>query len=272
VVTKTTSDSFSEDPAVMPVAGPLVVDLEGYEGPLDVLLALARTQKVDLTRLSILQLAEQYLAFIAAARRIRLELAADYLVMAAWLVYLKSRLLLPDESEDEEPTGAEMAARLAFQLRRLEAMREAGANILSRDRLGREIFARGTPENIRIIRNSVFDLSLYELLKGYAASKVRGHAKPLTIEDRVIFSIEDAVARLTRLLGLMPSWQALESYLPESLRSEFERRSALAATFSASLELARTGMLRLRQGEAFGPIYIRAGEGRTRPAREGAAS
>ncbi len=255
--TDISSDGFKED---VPVESrpdvPMVVDLEGYEGPLDVLLALARTQKVDITRISILQLAEQYLTFIAEARRIQLEVAADYLVMAAWLAYLKSRLLLPDENEDEEPTGAEMAARLAFQLRRLEAMRAVGAKIMARDRLGRDVFARGEPENIRVIRNSVFDLSLYDLLQGYATTKMRGHHKPFIITQQVIYTIEDALERFERLLGSKPSWEALDAFLPSSVRSGIDQRSALAATFSASLELARAGRLKIRQGEPFGPIYI----------------
>jgi segregation and condensation protein A len=236
---------------------PLVVDLEGYEGPLDVLLVLARGQKVDLAGISILQLAEQYLAFIEQIRGIKLEVAADYLVMAAWLAYLKSRLLLPpEENGDDELSGPEMAARLAFQLQRLQAMRDVSAKLMARDRLGRDVFKRGAPEGIRVIRKSVYQVSLFEMLKGYGDFKLRGKAQPLTMRTSVIFTIEEAVRRLERVLGKMPTWQRLENFLPAALRSPAERRSAVAATFAASLELVKRGEMRLRQGEAFGPIYM----------------
>lgn len=238
-------------------AQPLVVDLEGYEGPLDVLLVLARGQKVDLARISILQLAEQYLSFIEQIRGIKLEVAADYLVMAAWLAYLKSRLLLPpEENGDDELSGPEMAARLAFQLQRLQAMRDVSAKLMARDRLGRDVFKRGAPEGIRVIRKSVYQVSLFEMLKGYGDFKLRGKAQPLTMRTAVIFTIEEAVRRLERVLGKMPTWQRLENFLPDALRSPAERRSAVAATFAASLELVKRGEMRLRQGEAFGPIYM----------------
>ena len=252
---------FSEQETTGALAQPLVVDLEGYEGPLDVLLALARTQKVDLTKISILQLAEQYLAFIAEARKIRLELAADYLVMAAWLAYLKSKLLLPDEEEDEEPSGPEMAARLAFQLRRLEAMRAMAGKLMDRNRLGRDVFPRGAPEGIQVVRNSVYELSLYELLSAYGGSRTRAILKPLTIERRVIYTIEEALKRLEAMLGKLPSWQTLEAFLPMGAFSRADRKSALAATFTASLELVRRGDLKIRQGEPFGPIYIMGANG-----------
>ena len=255
-----TSDSFdsgfSEQETPDVIGQPLVVDLEGYEGPLDVLLALARTQKVDLTKISILQLAEQYLVFVNEARKIRLELAADYLVMAAWLAYLKSKLLLPDEDEDEEPSGPELAARLAFQLRRLQAMRAMSGKIMGRNRLGRDVFARGAPEGIRVISNSVYELSLYELLSAYGGSRTRVISKPLTIERRVIFTIEEALKRLEGMLGKLPSWQTLEAFLPMDAFSAADRKSALAATFTAALELVRRGDMKIRQGEPFGPLYI----------------
>ncbi|NQV81063.1 MAG: segregation/condensation protein A [Alphaproteobacteria bacterium] len=236
---------------------PLVVDLDGYEGPLDVLLVLARGQKVDLARISILQLAEQYLAFIEQIRGIKLEVAADYLVMAAWLAYLKSRLLLPpEENGDEELSGPEMAARLAFQLQRLQAMRDVSAKLMARDRLGRDVFSRGAPEGIRVIRKSVYQVSLFELLKAYGDFKLRGKSNPLTMRTSVIHSIEEAVRRLERVLGKMPNWTRLESFLPQSLSSPAERRSAVASTFAATLELVKRGDLRLRQGEAFGPLYL----------------
>jgi segregation and condensation protein A len=246
----------------------LVVDLDGYEGPLDVLLVLARNQKVDLARISILALAEQYLAFIQEMRKIKLEIAADYLVMAAWLAYLKSRLLLPPEENGEEPSGPEMAARLAFQLQRLQAMRDASTKLMARDRLGKDVFARGAPEGIRVIRNSVYQVSLFELLKAYGDFKTRGKAQTYVARTAVIHTIEDAVRRLERMLGKIPSWQRLESFLPKTLRSPVERRSAVAATFAATLELVKRGEMRLRQGEAFGPIYLMSGQ----RAQEGAGS
>ena len=241
-----------------PGSSPLIVDLDGYEGPLDVLLALARDQKVDLKKISILALAEQYLIFINEARRLRLELAADYLVMAAWLAYLKSRLLIPDTGDDDEPSGEEMAARLAFQLRRLEAMRDVSARLMSRERMGYEVFTRGKPEGIRVIRNSVYDVSLYELLKAYADQTVRkGIAEPLRLRRDFITSVEDALHRLEEVLGRMPDWTVLQSFLPANLVGSLETRSATASTFAASLELAKQGRLKLRQGQAFGPIYLR---------------
>jgi segregation and condensation protein A len=255
------SDAFDkgldEVAALAEEAQPLVVDLDGYEGPLDVLLVLARGQKVDVAKISILQLAEQYLAFIDQIRSIKLEVAADYLVMAAWLAYLKSRLLLPpEENGDDELSGPEMAARLAFQLQRLQAMRDVSAKLMARDRLGRDVFKRGAPEGIRVIRKSVYQVSLFEMLKAYGDFKLRGKAQPLTMRTAVIHTIEEAVRRLERVLGKMPTWQRLESFLPDSLRSPAERRSAVAATFAASLELVKRGEMRLRQGEAFGPIYM----------------
>ena len=241
-----------------PSSRPLIVDLDGYEGPLDVLLALARDQKVDLKRISILALAEQYLVFINEARRLRLELAADYLVMAAWLAYLKSRLLIPESHDDDEPSGEEMAARLAFQLRRLEAMRDVSARLMSRERMGYEVFTRGRPEGIRVIRDSVYDLSLYELLKAYADQTVRkGIDQPLRLRRDFITSVEDAINRLEEILGRMPDWTILQTFLPANLMSPLATRSATASTFAASLELAKQGRLKLRQGQAFGPIYLR---------------
>jgi segregation and condensation protein A len=234
----------------------LVVDLEGFEGPLDVLLTLAREQKVDLTRLSILELANQYLAFIARARTLRLEIAADYLVMAAWLAYLKSRLLLPQPSE-EEPTAEQMAAALAFQLQRLEAMRQAGVRLMSRPRLGIDIFARGAPEGLRTVRARVFEVTLYDLLTAYGTQHRRQTGGTLHILPSEIYSMDDALQRLTRLLGGAPEWQSLVSFLPGDLKGGLVARSALAATFAASLELARSGRVRLRQNSPFGPIYVR---------------
>ncbi|WP_207478539.1 segregation and condensation protein A [Arenibaculum pallidiluteum] len=250
---------FEEDPprdAPAAEDGALVLSLDGYEGPIDLLLALARDQKVDLTRLSILQLADQYLAFVAAARRVRLELAADYLVMAAWLAYLKSRLLLP-EPESQEPSGEEMAEALAFQLRRLEAMQQAGARLLARPQLGRDVHPRGAPEGIRVVATSVYDLSLYDLLKAYADHKRRqefGTWRPPPLQ---LFSLEEALERLSGLLGRMPDWSTLASFMPAGITDGLTGRSALASTFLASLQLAKEGALELRQDGAFAPIYLR---------------
>ena len=240
----------------------LVVELGSYEGPLDVLLALARDQKVDLTKISILRLAEQYLAFITAAHDLRLEIAADYLVMAAWLAYLKSRLLLPPPvDETGEPTGAEMAAALAFQLRRLEAMRNAGATLLERRQLGHDMFRRGEPESFPALRSSVYEVSLFELLKAYTVQQRRTAGQTYSIGDPVtLFSIEDALQRLSERLGAMPDWTTLSDFLPTGLTDPLSRRSATAATFGASLEMAKSGRLQLRQDAAFGPIYLRKKE------------
>ena len=250
-------DSSFEDEARPAAAEALVVDLDGYEGPLDALLSLAREQKVDLAQISILQLAEQYLAFIENARHLRLEIAADYLVMAAWLAYLKSRLLLPESEGEEEPSGEEMAARLAFQLRRLEAMREAAERLMARDRLGRDVFRRGAPEGVRLIRSPVYEVSLYELLRAYADHRTRDEAERLAIEPKAPFTVEDAIVRLTRLLGRMPEWETLERFLPEGIIDDHHRRSALASTLAASLELAREGAVSMRQAAPFGPIHLR---------------
>jgi segregation and condensation protein A len=235
----------------------LILDLDGYEGPLDVLLALARSQKVDLARISILALAEQYLAFVARARRVRLELAAEYLVMAAWLAYLKSRLLLPDEEvEADELSGTEMAEALALRLRRLEAMRDAAVALMDRPLLGRDVFLGGAPEGLSVHRQSVYQGKLYELLSAYAAHRTRRDKHRLLIEASSYYSMEDAYRRLGRMLGGAPDWESLSRFLPHDEGSA-PVRSALASTLAASLELAREGRLQLRQLEPFGPIYIR---------------
>ena len=236
---------------------PLVVDLDGYEGPLDVLLALARSQKVDVTRLSILCLADQYLAFIAEARRLSLDVAGDYLVMAAWLAYLKSRLLLPDEAADEESSGGELAAHLGWRLKRLEAMREAATRLMRRDRLGRDVFRRGAPEGIRSVRRAEWDASLFELLSAYAGLKRGEPPPPLRFDRPETFSLEAALARLTSSLGVAGGWERLESFLPPGLVGGLSMRSAVASTLAAGLELSRDGKLSLRQERPFGPIYVR---------------
>lgn len=236
---------------------PLIVDLEGFEGPLDLLLTLARSQKVDLSKLSILALVEQYLAYIQEAHRLKLEVAADYLVMAAWLAYLKSRLMLPKEQDEEEPSAEELALRLQMRLQRLEAMRDVGARLLARDRLGRDVLPRGTPEAVRLDRRPVYDLSLYELLKAYAGVRGRVTAAPLSIARRPVYSLEQALERLSRLLGTAVSWTDLSAFVPK-LDAQLSR-SATASLFAASLELARQGRLDLRQLETFGPLYLRKG-------------
>ncbi len=249
---------FEEEPRQLPLGEQLVVELGDYEGPLDALLELARLQKVDLVHISILALAEQYLAFIQRAHELRLEIAADYLVMAAWLAYLKSRLLLPQQTSDEEPSGTEMAAALRFQLQRLEAMRAAGARLMARPQLGSERFARGEPEPPEVIRRRVFTLTLFELLKAYGTIRARDTAGPLRILPSDLYAMEDALIRLGEMLGRMPDWQRLMSFLPVNLRDPLTLRSAVAATFAASLELTRAGKALIRQDRPFGPIFMRA--------------
>lgn len=245
-----------------PRQGDLFLDLGAYEGPIDVLLNLAREQKVDLTKISILKLADQYLAFIAEARRLRLEIAADYLVMAAWLAYLKSRLLLPEPPADDEPTGEEMAAALTFQLQRLEAMQQAGVRLMARPQLGRDVFRRGAPEGLPVVSRIVWEVTLYDLLKAYGEQRSRAGAQVLEIRAAELYSMDDALERLAKLVGRLPDWQTLSAFLPENLRSGLHHRSALASTFAASLELARAGRLQLRQDVAFGPIWVRSPEER----------
>ncbi len=237
--------------------GAFVVDLDGYEGPIDVLLMLAREHKLDLTRISILALADQYLAFVAEARRTNLELAADYLVMAAWLAYLKSRLLLPDLGEEDEPTGEEMAAALAFQLQRLEAMQDAGQKLMARNRLGQDFFPRGAPETFRALINPILEVTLFDLLKAYGDQRRRIEGSTLHIESFEIHTVEDALRRLKSLIGSTPDWESLWQFLPEGVLEGLVQRSAIASTFAASLELAREGKIKLRQSGPFGPIYLK---------------
>lgn len=241
-----------------------VLRLEAYEGPIHLLLDQAREQKVDLAQISILALADQYLAFVERARRLRLDLAADYLVMAAWLAYLKSRLLLPaKESEEDEPTGEEMAAALAFQLRRLEAVRQAGEGLMARPQLGLEVFPRGAPDPELVVRSNVYDLSLYQLLKVYADHKRRQQrgAGGLHIQASRLYSIDQALHRLRELLGRMPGWTTLSAFLPPGLGDPLVVRSALASHFVAALEMTKEGKTDLRQDGPFEPIYLRRREG-----------
>lgn len=256
----TVAEDFAEAPRPPPPTE-LVLDLGAYEGPIDVLLALAREQKVDLTKISILRLADQYLAFIAAAHRLRLEIAADYLVMAAWLAFLKSRLLLPEPQPDDEPSGADMAAALAFQLQRLEAMQQAGIRLMARPLLGRDTWGRGAPEGLRLVSRIVWDVTLYDLLKAYGEHKSRGDGAVLEIRAAELYSMDEALERLSALVGRLPDWQTLLSFLPEGLRGGLVERSAVASTFAASLELVRSGRLQLRQDVAFGPIWVKSPAG-----------
>ena len=244
--------------AVEVKADSLSVSVDGFEGPLDLLLMLARTQKVDLRKISVLQLAEQYLAFVTEAKQLRLELAADYLVMAAWLAYLKSRLLLPPPHDDGEPSGDELAAHLAFQLERLEAMRRVAAQLMGRDQLNRDFFVRGMSESVSVKRRTEWTASLSDLLRGYARVKTRDEYRPLSIDRSAIFSMNQALERLKKLLGGAMEWGQLTSFLPEGWALEpAKRRSAIASTFAASLELAKMGQVEIRQEKTFAPIYLR---------------
>ena len=236
----------------------LILDLDGFEGPLDVLLALAREQKVDLVHISILALANQYLDYIARAHSMCLEIAADYLVMAAWLAYLKSRLLLPRQDDEEEPTGPELAAALAFHLQRYNAMKESGVRLMDRPQKGRDFFPRGAPEGLRNIRRSVIEVSLFELLTAYGNQQRRAADPTLHIAPIMVYSMDDVLQRLVGMLGKSRGWGSLMNYLPEALGGELMMRSAVAATFAAGLELAKQGKAQLRQKDSFGPLYLRA--------------
>lgn len=250
---------FDEDKLPeMPSVSPFVVDVEGYEGPIDVLLSLARDQKVDLIHISIVELADQYLKFVHEASSRNLELAADYLVMAAWLAYLKSRLLLPDLSSEDEPSGEELAAALQFQLARLEAMQKAGSELMARARLGEDFYSRGAPERFKTTQRSVFEATLTDLIQAYATQKSKsGRGKALRIETSwELLSIEDALARLRRLVGHAPDWRTLTSFLPGDIHSPLTKRSALATTFGAVLQLAKEGRVKLRQDGTYGEIYF----------------
>lgn len=256
---ETSPPDFQEDEPRSSEGVQLVLDLDGYEGPLDLLLDLARDQKVDLARISMLALAQQYLDYIESARQIRLEVAADYLVMAAWLAYLKSRLLIPDPEGDDEPSASEMAARLNWQLRRLQAMREASAKLMARQREGQDFHLRGAPEGIRVHRSSAWECELYDLLKAYGAHReAQGENEPLKIRRDKIVSVEQALERMRRLLGALPEWSSLQAFLPPTPPNPFTRRSATASTLLAALELAKQGDIELKQGRTFGPIYVRS--------------
>lgn len=237
----------------------LLLNLDGYAGPIDVLLELARDQKVDLKHIRILDLADQYMEFVQEARALRLELAADYLVMAAWLAYLKSRLLLPETGSEEEPSGAEMAAALKFQMQRLQAMRDAGEKLKALPQLDHDVFRRGTPERVKTRVITTYEATLFDLLKAYGRNRAQSGPKNLHIRPTELYSVDKAIARLSGLLGTMPSWRSLSSFMPpELLGDPLMRRSALASTFAATLEMCKAGKLRIRQDGTFGTIYLRS--------------
>ncbi len=237
-------------------ADTLTLELGSWEGPLDLLLALARSQKVDLREISILALVDQYINFINQARALKLEIAADYLVMAAWLAYLKSCLLLPREPH-VEPSPEELALRLQLRLERLNAMREAGARLMGRDRLGRDVFARGAPEGLRTIRKAKWDARIFDLIQAYGHVRARTEPPMHIVSRRRVLTLDEAIARVAKLIGTVIEWTVIERFLPETDDPEY-RRSALASSFVATLELARQGRVSLRQEEAFSPLYVRA--------------
>jgi segregation and condensation protein A len=230
----------------------LTLDLGAWEGPLDLLLALARQQKVDLREISVLALARQYLAFVEQAQALRLELAADYLVMAAWLAYLKSALLLPREPE-ADPDPEELALRLQL---RLGAMREAGARLMARDRIDRDVFLRAAPEGLRAVRMPKWHATLYDLIAAYGRVSARTRPVMHVVADREVMTLETALDRVSALLGARLDWSTLESFLPAG--SDRLRKSALASSFLAALELAKQGRAELRQQSAYAPLYLRA--------------
>ena len=236
----------------------LIVDVGTFEGPLDLLLTLSRTQKVDLRQISILALARQYLAFVEKAKQLRLELAADYLVMAAWLAFLKSRLLLPPDPKEEGPSGEELAAHLAFQLERLQAMRESAAKLMAREQLGRDFFARGITEDVQRVRRVSYTATLLDLMQGYARIRTRDDFRPFVMDRQHVMTMEQALERMRHLIGFAGDWTEISSYLPDGWDGDPQRRrSTTAATFAASLELAKEGKIEIRQGDTFAPIQIR---------------
>jgi segregation and condensation protein A len=250
------STEFFDEPPAVATSERLTLDIDGWEGPLDLLLTLARTQKVDLAKISILALVEQYLAFIADAKKLRLEIAADYLVMAAWLAYLKSCLLLPKDA-GQDPSPEELALRLQLRLQRLSAMREAGARLLARDRLGRDVFVRGAPEGLRVVRKSAWQVELYDLIAAYGMVRARSEPAVHIVSRRPVMTLEEALLRVERLLGATVDWSDIRSFLPDTQDPQ-SRKSALASSFVATLELARKGKLELGQESPFAPLYVRA--------------
>jgi len=244
------ADRASDEPA-------LIVDVEGFEGPLDLLLTLARHQKVDLAKISILALADQYLAFIEQARRLRLELAADYLVMAAWLAYLKSRLLLPESEDESQPSAEDMAASLAYRLRRLEIFRAIAQELMARPQLDRDVFARGAPEPIVDIKQPQWNATLYDLLSAYAAQRQKHALARVQLPHRTVWSLAEARGALERLIGEATDWTRLDQYLVAYVVEPAQRTTAIASSFAATLELVREGQVELHQQAAFAPLYLR---------------
>ena len=248
----------------------LVVDVGGYEGPLDLLLALARQQKVDLHKISILALADQYLLFIEQARKVRLELAADYLVMAAWLAFLKSRLLLPEPPTADGPSAEEMATALAARLRRLEAIREAANRLMTRPQLQRDIFPRGQAEDIAQIRHPRFTATLYDLLSAYAVQRQSRVLASVHMARRTVWSLSEARASLERLVGIAEEWSVLDDYLLAYVVDPAQRATVMASSFAAALELVREGTMDLSQKQAFAPLYFRKAQPRSAAAQDAA--
>lgn len=239
----------------------LVVDVDGFEGPLDLLLTLARTQKVDLRAISILALAQQYLTFVEKAKVLRIELAADYLVMAAWLAFLKSRLLLPPDPEDETPSGEDLAAHLAFQLERLQAMRGVAAQLMARDRLGRDFFARGLPEKVEHKTQVRYTATLLDLMQAYSRIRTKDEFRPFVLDRDRVYTMEMALERMRGMIGFAGTWTDIASYMPDGWHDDpVKWRSATAATFAASLELVKEGRAEVRQSETFAPIQVRRTE------------
>ena len=257
----TTSEEDRISVADRLAAEALIVDVDGFEGPLDLLLTLGRTQKVDLRRISVLALARQYLAFVERAKALRLELAADYLVMAAWLAFLKSRLLLPPDPTEDGPSGEEMAAHLAFQLERLQGMRDAAARLMGRDQLGRDFFARGQTHEVTRVRTVTYSATLLDLMQGYARTRTRDDFRPFVMDRDAVFTMEQALERMRGLIGYAGDWTDILTYLPDGWGADpVRRRSATAATFAASLELVKEGHMDIRQSENFAPIQLRKRE------------
>lgn len=257
----TNTDIFSNHVEERLAAEALIVDVQGYEGPLDLLLTMSRTQKVDLRHISILALAEQYLAFVEEAKKLRIELAADYLVMAAWLAFLKSRLLLPPDPSEEGPSGEDLAAHLAFQLERLQAMRDAAAKLMGRDQLGRDVFVRGIPEDVTRVRRVTYTATLLDLLQAYSRIRTKDQFRPFVLDRERVLTMEQALDRMRGLIGYAVEWTDLASYMPEGWETDpGMRRSATASTFAASLEMVKSGQIEIRQTDNFAPIEIRKKE------------
>jgi segregation and condensation protein A len=244
--------------AVLPIRADeeLTLNLDGWEGPLDLLLNLARAQKVDLAQISILELVDQYVAYIGEARALKLEVAADYLVMAAWLAYLKSCLLLPKDPE-QDPSPEEVAFRLQMRLLRLDAMREAGARLMGRDRIGRDVFARGAPEGLRLVRKSAWQATPFDLFAAYGMVKARTSPPMHVVHARSVMTLDEAIERVSGMIGMAIEWTALADFLPPTDDPQL-RKSALASSFVAALELARRGRLDIDQQGAFTPLRLRA--------------